>query len=291
MKRIDLHIHSKASDGDLLPREIIDLAVKNGLSAIAITDHDTINGLQEAIDYAKNKIEFVPGIEISCREKDFDEVHVIGLFIDYNHKEIKKFIERIKNGRIEQKKKIIKKLNELGFAISFEEIEEFNASSVGRAHIARVIFRKYPNEFSSIGDVFDKYIGVGKPAYVPREDKIRVSEAIRIIKKSRGISFLCHPGMYEKEDALELIELFIKSGGQGIETVYPYSKIFAQKYNKKMEKEIINFFQKIAYEKNLLESGGSDFHGKIRNTKIGEPDISYELLEKIKNLNSLNNAK
>lgn len=282
---IDLHLHTNASDGELSPEQLVDLAIKSKLTAIAVTDHDTISGIKKAIEHAKGKnIEVVPGIEISCYEKElgFEEVHILGLFINPDNDEMIKFTERISQDRKNQKKQIIKNLNKLGFEITFEEIGDPGNFSIGRSHIAKVLVNRYPNEFKKVADVFDKYIGIGKPAYADRDYKVKTKEAIDIIKKAGGIPFLAHPGCYKREDSIELIDYFLKQGGIGIETIYPYHIVFKQKYDKQTSDETISFYKKLAVERNLLQTGGSDFHGKIRDPNIASIEVRDDILEKIK---------
>lgn len=283
---IDLHIHTNASDGKLSPEQVIEEAIRCKLKAIAITDHDTLDGVKNVIDYVNSKdIEFIPGIEISCYEDGlgFTEVHIIGLFINYKNNKLNQFINKIKQDRINQKKETIKKLNEFGFDINFEEVNKTVGSSFGRPHIAQFLLKKYPKRFSSIRDVFDKYLEIGKPAYVDRIKKTKMREAIDIIKDAGGISFLAHPGIHKKS-SLKLIKIFKKFDGKGIETFYPYNIIYPElKIDKKENLKLIEFYRKIAKSMNLLETGGSDFHGEIRDSKIGELFIPYSLLENMKN--------
>ncbi|MBS3097312.1 PHP domain-containing protein [Candidatus Woesearchaeota archaeon] len=287
MPNIDLHIHTNASDGELSPEEVVDEAIKQNLKAVAITDHDTTSGIESAINYFKNKkIKIVPGIEISCYEKNrgFEEVHVLGLFIEHKNKELVRFTEKIKKDRIEQKKKIIKKLNKSGLDIKFEEIKGFSSFSVGRPHIARALIKKYPNKFSSVKDVFDKYIGVGKLAYVDREYQTKAVDAIKIIKKAQGVAILAHPGVYNKKDSLELIKLFLELGGEGIETFYPYHKICPElKLDKKGNDKLVGFYRGIAKRLGIIESGGSDFHGNQRPSRINEMHVPLEILKRLIN--------
>jgi len=287
MKNIDLHMHTSSSDGECTPQELIDKSIKSNLSAIAITDHDTISSLKVAIDYAKDKpIEVIPGIEISCYEEErgYDEVHILGLFIDYNNKELIEFTEKIKEDRINQKKRIIKNLQGLGFEIEFKDIEGIMGFSAGRPHIAKTLIKKYPEKFDSIKEVFDKYISIGKPAYSDREFKVRIKDAIDIIKKAKGIAFLAHPGYYNEKDSLELIDIFVSQGGLGIETIYPYDIVFPNNYDKKKTENKISFLIEVAKNKDLMECGGSDFHGKMRYPHIGKIKVDYSILEKIKKI-------
>ena len=282
---IDLQVHTNSSDGELSPTEIVDLAIKRGLKALAITDHDAIDAVEPAIAYARNKnIEIVPGIEIECEESKygFHKVDMLGLLIDYSDRSLINFTESMKSERISQKKSIIKKLNNLGFEISFEEVSKIVKGSFGRPHIAKILLKRYPNEFASISDVFDKYIGENKPAFVERKGRATLNAAANIIKKSGGISILAHPGIFKKEDSAELIDIFADSGGEGIETYYPYYIICPDlKINKAQNEDLINFYRNIAKSKKLLESGGSDFHGSYRDT-MGLLQIPYKILENLR---------
>ncbi|MAG08682.1 phosphatase [Candidatus Woesearchaeota archaeon] len=281
--KIDLHIHTDKSDGTFTPEQVVDRAVERGMKTIAVTDHDTVSGIEPALRHiTKNNIglELVPGIEFGCDEKElgFVNVHIIGLFIDFRNKRLLELTDKIRQDRIKQKKEIIRKLNELGFDITFEEVSKSVKGSFGRPHIARLLLKRYPDKFSTIKDVFDQYIGTGKPAYVERTLKIRMKEAIDVIKAAGGLCFLAHPGVYSDKDAAELIDLFIKNGGEGIETYYPYDVI-----NKTPKEESIaknQLFKSIAEKRNLLESGGTDFHGDIRGD-IGSLDVDKDILTRI----------
>ncbi len=282
---IDLHMHTNASDGKLSPQELIDLSLEKGLNAIAVTDHDSISGIAPAIKYAKGKsLEVVPGIEINCNESKigYEEVEVVGLFVEHESRALVKFVEGTKQDRLEQKKKIVKKLQGLGFDIRFEELEQYAKGSLGRPHIARLLMEKHPEKVSSIRDAFEKYLGAGKAAYVDRESKPGIKEAISVIRKANGLTFLAHPGIFNKKDSVKLIEFVQQQGGQGIETYYPYHIICPKlKIGEKENSEITRFYQKIAKKEGLLESGGSDFHGGDRET-INTVKIPDAVLDKLK---------
>ncbi len=285
MNNIDLHVHTNRSDGELDPQEVVDLAIKKGLKAVAITDHDVVDGVEGAISYASGKgIEVIPGIEIGCDELGigFKEVHVVGLFIDYKNKDLLEFAENIKKQRTNQKRKMIDKIRELGYDITFEEVALSVKGAFGRPHICRTLMKKYPDKFSSIQEVFDKLLGIGKPAYVDREERGGMKEAISIIKRAGGISFLAHPGVYKKEDSLELIKAFRKAGGEGIETYYPYH-IICPKLGIDAEENsrLIGFYKELVKSEGFLESGGSDFHGGDRDT-LGEIPIDWDVLERLR---------
>ncbi|MCK4669946.1 MAG: PHP domain-containing protein [Nanoarchaeota archaeon] len=282
--KIDLHSHTNASDGEFSAEELVDIAVRSGLKAIAITDHDSVNSCEKAVEYAKDKdIEIIPGIEISCieEEKSFDEVHVLGLFVDFNNPTLVEFCKSRKESRIRQKKRIIGRLQQLGFDITFEEVARTVEDSFARPHIAAVLLKKYPEEFDSVWDVFDKYLEKGKPAYVKPKNKISIKTAIDVIKKANGVAFLAHPATYNDEDTAELIDFFVNLGGEGIETAYPYDKNRVGVPKEESDRKN-QFLKKIANNKGLLETGGTDFHGSIRKVSLGETGISFEDFQKLK---------
>ncbi|MBI5392775.1 PHP domain-containing protein [Candidatus Woesearchaeota archaeon] len=272
MKKIDLHMHTTASDGELTPKKLVASALQKKMKAIAITDHDEVKGIDEALEYARGKgIEVISGIEISCLEKEFvSEIDIIGLFIDHKSNAIQKLSERFKQDRVEEKKEMVIKLNALGYAITFEEVLQKVNGSIGRPHIAKILIEKYPDKFITINHVFDTLIGKGKPAFVQRK-KLLIQEAVDIIKQADGISVLAHPGRYAKNEMQKIIERFAESKGIAIEADYPYDKIM--KTSNAANLELNLQLRKIAKEKNLLVSGGSDFHDKERGSEIGDAGL------------------
>lgn len=275
-KPVDLQIHTTASDGKFSPKEIVDLAIKKGMKAIAITDHDTVLGVKEAVEYGKEKgLEVVPGVELSCHEDFYSKtIDVLGLFIDYKNKYVHDFLENSRNERVKEKKLIIEKLNSLGYKISWDEYVNQAGHSLGRPNLAALLIKKYPKKFSTIQQVFDELISEGKPAFVERK-KVTIKEAIKVIKKANGVSILAHPGRYGG-DTLKIIRKFIDMGGEGIEVDYPYDKVIGINNN------INDKFREIAREKNLLISGGSDFHDFSRKSEIGDGGLTQEEFQELK---------
>lgn len=282
---IDLQNHTIASDGELTPEQLVDLAIEKKLSAIAITDHDSIGSVKTAIEYAEGKnIEIVPGIELSCDDPLFgyDKIDTLGLLIDPDNKKLNSLIEHIKNRREENKRLIIKKLKGFGYEIEYEDVKKTVKGTFGRPHIAKYLLKKYPKEFSSVSDVFSKLIGRGKKAYLDTKGRVSIKDGIKAIKEAGGVAILAHPGVYPREDSLKIIGYFIKNGGDGIETYYPYHIICPElKIGEKGNHEMINFYKKIAKSKKLLESGGNDYHGNDRAT-LGEVKIPESVLENLK---------
>jgi len=167
--KIDLHMHSTASDGKMTPEELVDLAIKKKISAIAITDHEVIEGSRRAIEYAKGKnIEIVSGIEIGADDEDLEiyDIHILGLFIDVENKRLLELSKYLMKEREVQKKKIIKRLNDLGYEITFEELRKESCGiNYGRPNIARILMRKY-EKFKTIQEVFDELLGATGAASV-----------------------------------------------------------------------------------------------------------------------------
>ena len=279
-KNIDLQTHTTASDGKLTPAELVSLAIKNKLAAIAITDHDSVNGLDEAIKAAKEDIEIIPGVEISCDDKGYVDTHILGLFVNHKNKTLDSLLKKAQKYREQQKKDITNKFQSLGFKITYNEVRELAKGEIGRPHIAKVILKNNPDKISSFDEIFDRYLAVGKLAYIERRNKISIKEAIKAIHAANGLVFISHPGVYDNFDIDRFIDYFLKSGGDGIETYYSYE---TSRYHtgKQANKRIISKFKKIVKEKNILETGGSDFHGRP-NQVLGRLKVPYSVLEKLK---------
>jgi len=282
MSKIDLHIHTTASDGEKTPKEIVDLAIKNNVKFFAITDHDTIDGIKEAVEYSKDKdVEVISGIEIGCKEFEHQpfDIHIVGLFVDLNNKELIEFVKKMKESRVKQKIKMIEILNKLGYKITFEEFKKEAPGGIyGNPHLANILFRKYPEKFKTYQQIFEELLGGGKKVSVQREGKkYKISEVVELIHRAGGIAILAHPGFLVNK-AEEIIDIFVKAEGDGIEVDCDYRNI-----KNVSEKDLIEKFRKIANEKNLLISGGTDFHTEGHSPMIGEHGITEEEFEKLKN--------
>jgi len=246
--KIDLHTHTYFSDGQHSPEELIMKVKEAGIDIISITDHDTVNGIPEAIDAGKKYgVEIIPGLEISSDIRD-REVHLLAYFFDPANKELEEYLKFFRAERIKRAIRIIEKLNALGLCLELEDIMQFaRNSAVGRPHIAKALVKK--GLVSNYFEAFSKYIGNGCPAY---ERKVHVSprSAFKIISDAGGLSFIAHPGNLPDAVMIELIE----AGLDGIEVVHP-SHLPHQ----------VKHYRGIVNEFFLLESGGSDFHGGERN--------------------------
>jgi predicted metal-dependent phosphoesterase TrpH len=278
---IDLHIHTTASDGTLTPEETVFHAAEKGLKAIAITDHDTVDGIAEALKAGnKTGVEVVPGVEISVDH--IGEIHILGYYIDYESPEFMEKMAMLQQYRNMRNLQMIEKLRRLGFNLTMEEVElEAGNGLVGRPHFAAVMVNKgYVKNFN---EAFERYIGAGRPAYVKKE-KLTPREGIEMIAVAGGIPVLAHP-KYVKLNGYDGLESLIKElkgyGLRGIEAIYT-----------KHTAEETRRFCKMAKRTGLLITGGSDFHGGNKpDTEIGKGDgslsIGYGILEELSKAKSM----
>jgi len=286
---IDLHLHSTVSDGSDTPSQLIHQAMNLKLKAIAITDHDTIAGVEEFLSIGELKeIIAIPGIEISIRhepKRELIDIHIIGLNIDHTSTKLINTINDQIEGRLEQKKAICKRLREeFGYDISFEEVKAVAGSLVvGRPHIVEIMKKNNPKKVQgkSKNELF-KMISIGGTAFVDREVELNLEESIELIKSVGGIPILAHPGIYNVSDHKKFIEMCIKAGIKGIEVEYTYAKnrpYFGTDKSKWAQNYFPDYFRKIAKEYNLIKSGGSDYHGKKKNIIMGEANVPNKYLK------------
>ncbi|MGL5415685.1 MAG: PHP domain-containing protein [Clostridium sp.] len=275
MLKSDFHVHTNSSDGILSPREVVKRAHLNGVSYLAITDHDTILGISEALDEAKKySMTIIPGIELSTNFKG-ESIHVLGFFKDdsYKSEEFINILDSIRNRRVERAKEMVTKLKvNCDIHISFENVLKHGKEIIARPHIAKeIIASGYDYSFDYI---FDNFIGKDRPAYVPT-NKLSTEEGIKILHNFGAIAILAHPVLIKNST----VEEFLPFNLDGIEAVYFQNK-------PKDEDYFINF----ANNHNLLITGGSDCHGDFinddRHGDIGDMPIPIKYLEKF--LNSLN---
>ena len=274
-KYIDLHTHTTYSDGELTPDELIKEAINKNIKTLAITDHDTIEGLNH-ITYKSDKINVIRGIELSAKV-DIGTMHILGLDIDKDNKDLNKKLIELKDNSINSVLSVIEQLKKYyNIYFTYEELKElvnYN-HNLGRPDLARLLIRKgYVN---TVKEAFDKYLIEAHNKAKSTKKGITYQECIELILKSNGIPVLAHPKTLKLNDKelLYLLKDMINSGLMGIEV-----------YHSSHDREEINKYLKLANELNLLISGGSDYHGI--NTK---PDIKLGC-GKIKELSILNKIK
>lgn len=267
-KRIDLHIHSKHSDGLLWPHEIVNYAMKRKISAISITDHDTVAGIDSALKAGKEAgIEVISGIEISVSMNN-RELHLLGYFFDPNNPGIQSYNQTLNTARKERARDIIGLLNKSGFDLSMEQVLHISGNApIGRPHIAEALVEH--NYVFSIRDAFNKYLGEKKPAYVPKLF-INPVYAIELIKNAGGLVFWAHPrtGYVKEQEIKELADM----GIDGLETIHSNHT-----------QRDIKYLQEMTKKYHLLQSGGSDCHGgREGGILIGTLSVPYSFLNAMK---------
>ncbi len=281
MNTVDLHVHSNKSDGSYSPTELADYAVEKGLTAFALPDHDTVEGLREAITHAASlPLEVIPGIELSTENEGHD-VHILGLYIDYQDEAFCKYLKHFQESRELRNEKMCVSLREHGISITMEQLRERFPDSV----VTRGLYAKYMYEtgqIKSMREAFDRYIGDTGPCFVPRE-KVTPEQAIELIHTAGGIAVLAHPILYHMGNAkLDAFTSRLKDAGlEGIEAVYTT-------YAPSEERDI----KRLAAKYDLLITGGSDFHGTTKpdtdlGTGYGRLCVPEELLLRLQEYRKL----
>ncbi len=267
-KFADLHVHTYFSDGTYSPEQLVKAALKEGISCLGVTDHDTLEGVVPVQEAAKgHDLEIIGGIELST-EISGKDIHILGYFLDATEGPLVDNFRKAQQVRVERAEKMIGKLKEMGVAdIDMDDVsKQTKTDSIGRPHVAKILKEK--GCVSTIGEAFDKYIGEGCPAYVPKY-KMTPIKAIELIRESSGVAVLAHPMVNNKD---EIIPRLVKAGLQGIEVYYPNCC-----------KEVIKYYEGIAQKHGLAVTGGSDSHGNVKSyTTLGKIKLPYEFVEKLK---------
>jgi predicted metal-dependent phosphoesterase TrpH len=283
--KIDLHTHTTASDGLLSPSQLVQRAVKRGITVLGIADHDTIDGLAEAQAAGQARgLEIVPGVEFTTRHerhKQFIGLHLLGYFIDYEAPGLVEIVVKVKQGRVEQKIRQIELLQTFGFDIPVEAVFQRVEGVPGRPHIAAVLMERNPGRFATSQQVFDEYLGLGAKAHVGRQFALTVGEAIAVIKAAGGLPVLAHPGVYEANlDPLVAIQNAQAEGIEGIEVYYPYEKgsRLSGSTGRWVER-----LRALAEQSGLLQTGGTDFHGRPRDiVDLGDMGLTAPQFARLK---------
>jgi hypothetical protein len=269
VSKIDLHIHSTASDGKLNPADIVRSSAERGLTVIALADHDTVNGIAPALAAAKAfpQLKVIPGVEIST-DVPKGEVHVLGYFVDYTDHKLKATLERMRHSRRERACGMVTKLGKLGIHIEWQRVQEIAGSgSIGRPHIAQAMLEK--GYIASIKEAFSKYISRDGPAYVER-GKMTPQEAVELLLRTNGLPVLAHPLTINDP---ETIVIKLKAAGLvGIEAYY-------HNYTADEISKLVS----LADRHGLITTGGSDYHGLDNSTEtmIGGVDVPIESAEQL----------
>lgn len=258
----DLHIHSYYSDGALSPEELVRKSEQAGLSAISITDHDTVEGLGEAIESAESSsIEMITGVEFNIREEGKD-IHLLGYLFDYRDRKLVDLLSSLKEARKSRAESIIRKLVGAGIKIDIEEVRLLSdRGTVGRLHIARVLLER--GYVTDIQEGFSRYIGEGRPAFVPRII-LKAADMVSLVRNAGGVAVWAHPGALIRNR--DLVKTLVDSGISGIEALHPNHNA-----------DIVEKIRSVAREKGLVTTGGSDYHfDEAMKAAIGEMGTTYQ---------------
>lgn len=267
--KADLHLHTTASDGRLTPGELVGLAAKKGLSVIAITDHDSIEGIAAALVAAESSpsLKVIPGVEINTDIPN-GEIHILGYFIDYQSEELKQTLHSLRHAREIRARRIITKLARLGIHVEWQRVKELaGGGSIGRPHIAQAMFEG--GYIPSLREAFKRYIGRQGPAYAERE-RLSPVEAVELVVKAGGLPMLAHPANID-----DLEELLVQLKGAGL--------VGLEAYYDGYTKQTVDRLVDLAEKHGLITCGGSDFHGMESGdeTLLGGIDIPSDCAEQL----------
>jgi predicted metal-dependent phosphoesterase TrpH len=266
-KLVDLHMHSTYSDGQLEPAALIDLAIRKGLVAVALSDHDCLDGVPEYEEAAEiTGLETVSALELSCIHRGRD-LHILGYGVDVEDAPLQEMLRRFCETRENRGLKIVEKLGAMGIELDAQEIlKNSGAGALGRPHIAEALVKGgYARDFN---EVFRKYIGEDCPAYVEKY-KMSPADAVSCIHGAGGLAFVAHPGFYL--DDMEGFNELLEEEFDGIE-------VYHTQHTPATAAQLV----RITEERGLLKSGGSDFHGFAGRDSLGEPRVPYEFFLTIK---------
>ncbi len=274
MHQVDLHLHTTHSDGALSPTDLVALCARNGLKVIAVSDHDSTEGVAEAQAAAvEHGIEVIPAIELSTEAPD-NEIHMLGYFIDMEDAGFQDMLREFRAGREDRGKKMVERLVALGMEITWEEIERIaNGAAVGRPHIAQaMIEREYVSDWS---EAFDRYLGRTGPAYVKRI-RLKPAEGVRVLLDNGAVPVMAHPLYYADGNIQEIknIVASLKDAGMvGLEVHYG-----------EFSEAEIQMLADIAAEFDLIPCGGSDYHasGKVGEVMPGEAGPPMSTVERLR---------
>lgn len=280
MKYIDLHIHTTYSDGSFTPRQAVQYAKKLGLAAIAIADHDTTDGLDDAIEQGiLDGIEVVPGVELNIYDDgNLDrEIHLLGYYIDWRDREFQGELAKFRDARKTRAIEITDRLRRLGIDIDINKVFGMSkGGAVGRMHFARILAER--GVVNSITEAFEQYLALGRPAYVPKY-RLNPEQGIRIITNTGGIPVIAHPIF--GGNSTEVIEKLAELGLAGIE-------IYHSRHLARDVKELKGLAERL----NLLITGGTDCHGPLdgKEPRMGSLPVPYKILEELKAFHQSNRS-
>ena len=266
---VDLQLHSTASDGTDSPTALVQLAAARGVRVMALTDHDSTLGLEEAMAAARAAgVWLLPALEFSTRhekDRDYADINILAYGIDPHNADLQSMLQKVIQSRIEQKIRQIERLQGFGIDVPVEEVLTLAQGVPGRSHIARIAITRNPHLFSSIQEVFEQYLAADAPnsTYVTRAFSLRVEDAIELTHKAGGKAVLAHPGSYTRvKDVDDAARRMQEAGLDGIEVNYTYAQNRGH-FNKSASEvaELVSHYDELAEKLGLFKTGGSDYHG------------------------------
>ena len=282
MVQADLHLHTTFSDGNLTPTQLVELCAGNGIRFAAITDHDSTEGIGEALNASRSHpdLEVIVGVELSTDVQD-GEIHLLGYFVDHEDTEFQGTLSAFRDGREGRARRMVERLDELGVPVSWGRVEELSGGgAIGRPHIAQAMveagYVEYPR------DAFDKYLGRNGPAYVERA-RLTPAEAVRMLVSNGAVPVMAHPTFsvpnMDDEGIAELNRVLVELRGEGLVGMEVYYGVY--------EPDVVALLKSMADELDLIPCGGSDYHasgnpGEARPGDVGPPPSTVEALRAVK---------
>jgi len=275
VSRVDLHLHTTVSDGALRPEELVRAASIAGIQVMAVTDHDSVDGIRDAERAASDlSIQVIPGIEVSA-SLDGDDVHVLGYFLDPDDRVLREALSRLQEGRVAQARSMVERLAELGWPLDWDRVMAIaQGGSIGRPHIARALIER--GYVGSVDEAFSRFLRRGGPGYVEGQ-KLLPQEAVSLIKEAGGVPSLAHPIIVGASDYRldldRLLPVMVEAGLEGIEAYY-----------KGYTPEVTAFLFGLASRYRLVPTGGSDFHGGgvVADAELGAVEVPWETVERLR---------
>ncbi len=275
VSRVDLHLHTTVSDGALRPEELVRAASIAGIQVMAVTDHDSVDGIRDAERAASDlSIQVIPGIEVSAG-LDGDDVHVLGYFLDPDDRVLREALSRLQEGRVGQARSMVERLAELGWPLDWDRVMAIaQGGSIGRPHIARALIER--GYVGSVDEAFSRFLRRGGPGYVEGQ-KLLPQEAVSLIKEAGGVPSLAHPIIVGASDYRldldRLLPVMVEAGLEGIEAYY-----------KGYTPEVTAFLFGLASRYRLVPTGGSDFHGGgvVADAELGAVEVPWETVERLR---------
>lgn len=279
---VDLQLHSSRSDGTDTPTALVEQAARLGIRVLAVTDHDSVLGVDEALAAGERLgVRVIPAIEYSItseRKRDLLDINILGYGIRHNDPEVQSILQRVIDSRIEQKVRQVERLQSYGVVVPVDEVLALAEGVPGRPHIAQIALKHNPQRFQSTDDVFRQFLAGDAPnsVYVGRSFSLGLEEAIDLTHRAGGIAVLAHPGIYQRVREIDaVLERMTAAGLDGLEVRYPYSRESRRSLPIADAAALTEHFAQAARRHNLLVTGGSDYHGARKPNRMGETGLTW----------------